>query len=218
MVREVEKPKRAGLDGLLHQARHRGDVVRGGGLVAGAALAHRVGADRAVRHLAADVDGELLLADDVEVLGVAFPAPGDALGERGAGNVLDAFHQADQPVFATGPHRREADAAVAGHDGGHAVPAGRLEQGVPADLAVVVGVDVDKAGRDDLSGGVDGLGGIAFQRRTAGCATPDLDDLAVFDGDVGIESVCAGAVHDGAAGDFEIEHDYSLVCAADWLQ
>ncbi len=29
-----------------------------------------------------------------------------------------------------------------------------------------MGVDVDEAGRDDLSGCVDGLGGIAFQRRT----------------------------------------------------
>ena len=83
-------------------------------------------------HLAADVDGEFLLADDVEVFGVALPAPGDALGEGGAGNVLDAFHQADQPVLAPGPHRREADTAVAGDDGGHAVPAGRLQQAHPS--------------------------------------------------------------------------------------
>ena len=92
--------------------------------------------------------------------------------------------------------------------------AGRLQHAVPADLAVVVSVDVDKAGRDDLSGRVDRLGGIAFQRRTARPAAPNLDDLAVFDGDVGIESVRTGSVDDGAAGDFEVEHDYSLACAA----
>ena len=52
----------------MNQARHGGDVVRGRGLIAGAALTHRVGADRAVGDLAAHVDGELLLLEDIEVL------------------------------------------------------------------------------------------------------------------------------------------------------
>ena len=78
-------------------------VIRGGGqLVAGAALAHRVGADGAVGHLAADVDREVLLADRVEVLGVGLPPPGDALGQRGTRDVLDTLHQPDQPVLAAG--------------------------------------------------------------------------------------------------------------------
>ena len=160
--REAE---RTGLDGLLHEPGHRRDVVGGGGLVAGTALAHRIGAHRAVGDLAADVDREVLLLDHVEVLGVALPAPRDALGERGAGNVLDTLHQADQPVLFARPHRREADAAVACDDGGHAMSARRLQQAVPADLAVVVGVDVDESGRDDLSRCVDRLGRVAFQRR-----------------------------------------------------
>ena len=80
IVRDVEKPSAPGLDRLLDDSGHRGDVVGGGRLVAGAALAHRVGAHRAVRDLAADVDGERPLLDGVEVLGVALPAPGDALG------------------------------------------------------------------------------------------------------------------------------------------
>ncbi len=70
--REAE---RAGLDGLLHEPGHRRDVLGRGGLVAGAALAHRIGANRAVGDLAAHVDGEFLLSDDVEVLGVASPSP-----------------------------------------------------------------------------------------------------------------------------------------------
>ncbi len=155
--------QRTGLDGLLHEPGHRGDVLGCGGLVAGAALAHRVCAHRAVGDLAADVDREVLLLDHVEVLRVALPAPRDALGERGAGNVLDTLHQADQPVLFPRPHRREADAAVACDDRGHAVPARRLQQAVPADLAVVVGVDVDESGRDDLPRRVDRLGGLAFQ-------------------------------------------------------
>ena len=162
--REAE---RARFDAFLHDARHRRDVLGRGRLVAGSALAHRIGANRAVRDLAAHVDRELLLLDDVEVFGIALPPPRDALGERGAGNVLDTFHQSDQPLLLARPHRREADAAVARDDGGHAVSARRLEQAVPADLAVVVGVDVDEPRRDDLSSRVDRLGRIAFQRRVA---------------------------------------------------
>ena len=139
-------------------------------------------------YLAAHIDGEFLPSDDVEVFGVTLPAPRDSLRESGAGNVLNTFHQPDQPVFLPGPHRREPDTAVTGDNRGHPVATGRLQQGIPADLAVVVGVDVDKSGRDDLSGCVDGLGGVA------------------------------GSVHDGATGDFEVEHDYSLGCAAGWLQ
>ena len=93
------------------------------GFVLRAALAHHVRAHRAVRHLRADVEHLRRAVDRVEVLGEVLPLPLDAFGERGAGNVLDAFHQADQPVVLVGFRRREADAAVADHDGGDAVPA-----------------------------------------------------------------------------------------------
>ena len=52
--------ERAGLDALADDARHRLDVVGRRRLVARAALAHHVAAHRAVRHLRADVDRELL--------------------------------------------------------------------------------------------------------------------------------------------------------------
>ena len=66
-------------------------------------------------------------AERVEVLGERLPLPLDALVQRGAGDVLDALHQLDEPVLLAGPHRGEADAAVADHDGGDAVaaPTGR---------------------------------------------------------------------------------------------
>ena len=163
-----------------------------------------------MRHLAAHIYCEVMLFDHVEVLGVALPAPRHALGEGGAGNVLDALHQADQPVFFSRPHGREADAAVARDDGGDAVPARRLQQAVPADLTVVVRVDVDEARRDDLAGRVDRLGRIAFQRWVSRPAAANFDDLAVLDGHIGLESVRARAVDNGSAGDLEVEHDYSL--------
>ena len=88
-----------------------------------------------------------------------------------------------------GPHRRESDAAVAGDDGGDAVAAGRLEQRVPADLAVVVGVDVDEARRDDLAGGVDRLGGLALEcralapsRRRTSTISPSLMPMSARSG------------------------------------
>ena len=125
--------------------------VGGRRLVPRAAVAHDVGADGAVRHVRRDVDRARQLLERVEVLGEALPLPRDAFGERGAGDVLDAFHEADQPLVAIGGGGREADAAVAHDDGRDAVPRRRRHLGVPRRLAVVVGVDVDEAGRDDLA-------------------------------------------------------------------
>ena len=68
-----------------------------------------------------------------------------ALVEHGAGDVLDAFHQLDEPAVVGRVHRREADAAVAGDDGGDAVPRRRDHALAPRRLPVVVGVDVDEA-------------------------------------------------------------------------
>ena len=84
-----------------------------GRFVGRAPLPHRVRAHRAVRHLHADVDRERAAVERVEVLGERLPAPVDALGQRGAGDVLDALHQADEPLLVARAHRREPDAAVA---------------------------------------------------------------------------------------------------------
>ena len=121
--------------------------------------------------------------------------------ERGAGDVLDALHQPDEPLVLVGAHRREADAAVAHHHRGDAVPARRREQRVPGDLAVVVRVDVDEAGRDEHAVGVD-----RPARRRRRRAVADLGDHAVVDRDVGRRGRRAGAVDDRAAADHEIVH------------
>ena len=108
------------------------------------------------------------------------PLPRDAFVQRGAGDVLDALHQADQPVVLVGPHRREADAAVAHHDRRHAVLARRREQRVPGDLAVVVRVDVDEAGRDEEPVGVDACAPQSRRRgRPRRCGPPSTATSAV---------------------------------------
>ena len=91
----------------------------------------------------------MAIAERVEVLGEGLPLPVDALVQRGARDVLDAFHQLDEEVAPVGPHGGEADAAVAHDDGGDAVPARRRDLGIPRDLAVVVRVDVDPTGREE---------------------------------------------------------------------
>ena len=165
--------ERARLDRLLDDSRHRRDVVFGRFLVAGTAVAHRVSAHRAMSDLGAEIDGKITLLDGVEVFGEALPLPGDALGQRRPGNVLDAFHQLDEPLFATGSHRGESHAAVPADHCGDAVQARRFQQRVPADLPVVVGVDVDEPRCHDATGGVEGLGGSHLpgpRRRRFACA------------------------------------------------
>ena len=90
--------------------------------VAGAAIAHHIGAHGAMRDVRRDIDGAPALGQRVHIFGEGFPIPGHAFGQRGAGNVLDTFHEADQPVMLVGFGRRETDAAIAHDDGGDAVP------------------------------------------------------------------------------------------------
>ena len=138
--REAERTR---LEARPHDGAHRGEVVVGG--VVEGPLPHHVGAHGGVRDVRADVEGERGARERVEVLGEGLPRPPDPLRQRGAGDVLDALHQLDQLVSAAGTDGREADAAVAQHRGRDAVPARRGEVGVPRDLAVEVGVDVDEA-------------------------------------------------------------------------
>ena len=71
--------------------------------------------------------------------------------ERRAGDILHAFHEADEfgAVFCTA--RREADAAIS-HDGScHAVIDAGLKCIIPTDLAIIMGVKVNKPRRDDMA-------------------------------------------------------------------
>ena len=198
--------QRAGLDGLLDDARHSGDIVGVGCLVARPPLTHHVAADRAVGHLGSVIDCQFLLLDCVEIFGEALPLPGDALGQGRTGDVLDAFHQFDEPLLTTRCDGREPDAAVTADHGGHPVQTGWLEQSVPADLAVVVCVNVYESGRHDPTGGVDGLRGRPDEAGIVALAAAHLDDHPVLDADIGPNGLAPGAVDDGASGDRQVVH------------
>ncbi len=135
---------------------HRREVRGGGRLAIGAALAHHVDAQRRVRQVRGHVD--VAAARDskrVHELGEGLPGPGQAVGHHDAGNVLDPGHHVDEHVVVLLAARREADAAVAHHHRGHSVRRRRGQALRPDGLAVVVGVQVDEARRDQQSGGVD---------------------------------------------------------------
>ena len=82
------------------------------------AVAEHIGAHRTVRHVRPDIYCARQLFERVEIFGEAFPLPCHPFGQCGSGNVLDPFHQADQPFVLVGAGRGEADAAIAHHDGG----------------------------------------------------------------------------------------------------
>ena len=177
----------AGEERVAGEPLHRREVVGGGRLVGRAAVAHHVGPQRTVRHLAAHVHHPAAPVERVEVPLVALPLPLDALGQRRTGDVLHALHQPDQPVVAVGGGRREADPAVAHHHGGDAVPARRRELRIPGGLRVVVGVHVDPAGRHHQAVGVE-------LAAAAADVAPDLGDPVTVQRDVGDERVAARPV------------------------
>ncbi len=93
----------------------------------------------------------------------------------------------------------EADAAIAHDDGGDAVPARRRHFGIPCRLAVIVGVDVDEARRDDLAARVDFL--------APRCQIlAHRNDAVAVDRDVGDERRAARAIDDRAAANHQIMH------------
>ena len=79
------------------------------------------------------------------------------------------------------------------------MPARQRAVGIPEELGVVVGVQVDEARRHDQAAGVDRLVGLA------GADLADLGDHAVLDADVAAEARQAAAVDDHAAADHAIE-------------
>ena len=191
------------LDALADEGSHGLDVVLGRRLVLGSPLAHDERPHGAVGDLGADVDRPRLHLDGVEVLGEALPAPPDALRQGSARDVLDPFHQADEPVMAVGGDRREADATVAHHQCGDPVRERRVELIVPGDLAVVVRVHVDPTGRDDGTVGVDLPRG------------PPVDSAhvghdPVIDGHVGGSTGRSGPVDHRPAPDHQIVHLYTV--------
>ncbi len=199
-------PDRPRLHRFLHDGAHAVQIVGGGRFVAGAPFTHDVGPDGAVRSERGHIERLRLRLQGIEVLGERLPGPADAVVEGGAGDVLDPLHESDQPGALLRGDGREPDTAVAEHQGGDAVPRRRRQGGVPGDLTVVVGVDVDETGGDDLAVGVELLG-------ARGVDSADDGDVPVIDGDIGDDRAGAGAVdHQPVANDQVVHLGSSGTC------
>ena len=177
IVREVEKPSAPAAIASRTIAAIARDVLRRRRLVLRAALAHHVGAHRAVRRPACRRRARAACARARRgTRGSVSHSQRDALGERGARDVLDALHEPDQEVAAA-PGRTGAKptpqlpittvVTPCQHDG--------VSSGSQVDLAVVVGVDVDEAGRDEQPARVDLLAAAARDRaRPRRCGPPSM--------------------------------------------
>ena len=158
-----------------------------------------------MRDLRGDVDRARPPLELVHVFGEALPLPVQAGGQHRIGNFLDALHQVHQRLAMVLLHRRKADAAVAEHHRSDAMPARRREQRVPHRLAVIVRVDVDPAGRDQETVGVDFALGRALLAAHRG-------DAVAGDRHVTRERRLAGAIDDGAAANDDVVHGSRSGC------
>ncbi len=187
-----------------NQIPHFRDIVIGRVFIGNRPVAHDINPQRVMADVNGDIDRALPRFEGIHVVGEAVPVPRQTLGQRGAGYVLDPFHQLDQAIMVCVVDRGESNAAIAHHRGRDTVADGWLEPIIPRRLSVVVAVQIDEAGRDDASGGIDGSGGVAELR-------PDLRDLSAGHGNVGTDRNIPVSVKHEAAGDFQIKaHEGSL--------
>ena len=139
--------------------------------------------------------------DAVEPLAEGVPVPRGARLQRVEGHAFDGGHHAHHVVDVLVGNRRDGEAAVAADHGGDAVERRRRDSGVPQDLRVVVGVDVDEAGGDDEAVGVDHPRGVSDG---VGDRVTE-HDASVTDADVAPVTRRAGAVDDLGAAQEHVE-------------
>ena len=120
--REVEKPSAPAASPSSTSAAMAAMSCGRRRLAVDAALAHHEDAQRRVRHLGGEVDVAAPRRQRVEIFGEALPVPRHAFAHHQLGDVLDALHDLDQRVAVLRPAGREADAAIAHHHGGDAMP------------------------------------------------------------------------------------------------
>ena len=166
---------RAGGDGLGDEPAHLGDVVGGGVLVAHAALAHHLEAQRAVGELGGDVErvaprrrGSRGTPGSSPTRPTARPRA-RALPGMSSTPSISSISVACSP----GGHGAKPDAAVAHDERGDPVAERRVELVVPGRLPVVVRVHVDPARRHDGAVGVDGA--VALEAAADGGDAPVVD-------------------------------------------
>ena len=159
----------------------------------GVLLAHHPGHDRREAHVGEHVHALRRAFDAVEVLGEGDPVPRHAGGHRRRPHGLVALQRQHRALAVLRADRREAEAAVADHHRGDPVPARHGAPGIPEDLRVEMGVQVDEARRHDE------IPRVEHALRVRLGNAPDLRDAPPGDRDIPRVARRALAVDHGAA-------------------
>ena len=179
---------------LADQCAHLSDVFAGCRFAPRTAVAHGEHPQRRMGHLRGNIDVELALVERVEIFRERLPIPGQAFHQYRLG---DVFHHLDQRAAIFRAAGGKADTASAHQHRGDPVPRGGLHAVVPARLTVVMGVNIDEAGRDQLAAGIDLF-------RTAPLYGPDRDNFTATNGNIADEGLRAGPIDDGATPNHQI--------------
>ena len=191
------EPRRPCLHRLGQDPLHLRDLVGRGRALVGVG-AHGEQAHRGVPDVGGEVEADAAALDRRQVFGEGGEVPGDARLQGGDVHVLDVLQRARDQIAVLGVGGRNGEAAVAGHDRRDPVETRRGERGVPEDLGVVVGVDVDEPRGDDALAGV--------ERAVTLQVAAELGDAPVGDADVGAHSGRSAPVDDRTATDDELIH------------
>ncbi len=162
---EVEKPSAPSASAACSAASMAVHVT-GVGRAPDGALAHDEAAQRRVPDEEAGVHGDAAV-EPADPFAEGAPVPGQAGPQRGERHALDPRHHPRDVVDVLRRHGRQREAAVAAEHRGHAVQRRRAGVGVPEELRVVVGVQVDEARRDEHA-----VASITVSARTPSAPSP----------------------------------------------
>ena len=189
------QPQRASLQGLLQQMLHQGQLVG-----PGRSILHPHGQEsqRIMAHLHDGIHrGGREGVEIVSEGGFTKLQPG------GAGGQVIAQH-----LDPSWQRRRGGEAAVAQHFGGDALADLALRPWIQRQGEVGVRVNVDKAGRDHLSGGIDDASALP------GLAAVNRHNTSVGDRHIGDTARCAAAIDHFSPTNHQIVHAQLLQLAA----
>ena len=145
-----------GLHGAAQQVGHCGYLGIAGGTFGGLG-AHDEGAQRGVAGKAGDVGADTVLFQHVEILRKALELPADTGTQRIERHAFDMGEVAHREIAILRLAGGDGEAAIAEHGRRDAECRRGIDERVPGDLGIVVGVAVDDAGREGEASGLDRL-------------------------------------------------------------
>jgi hypothetical protein len=79
-------------------------------------ISHHVHAQSSMRHLCCNIEIKPSCSQAGEIIWEALPVPWQTFGQHHLGDILDPFHELNQPMTVVRTARRETDTTVTGED------------------------------------------------------------------------------------------------------